>query len=78
MSYYYLFISSVDGLDTQIETNKFVLKVFISSLQMKPRAKELLQNCIFVVSCCFQYLECKIFIQSGLVLGEQNAGLLII
>lgn len=52
--YYYWCISSVDGLGTQTETSKFVLKVFISSRPVKPWTKELLQNCTFP---CFLLLS---------------------
>lgn len=54
MRYYYWCVSSVDGLGIQTETSKFVLRVFISSQQVKPWTKELLRNCTFP---CFLLLS---------------------
>jgi len=41
-------------LDGAIETEQFLLKTFIWSLQVKPWTKELLQKCGFA---CFQLLS---------------------
>lgn len=58
MSYHYLSVSSVDGLDTPIYKfllnvqYKLFLKLFISSLQVKPQTKELLWIVFLSFSCC--------------------------
>lgn len=59
------------------QKQKFLLKCFILSLQVKLQTKELLQIVSLSASSCFWYLEQKSFL-SELLIGKPHAGVLMI